>query len=129
VTLQVTVASFGSATLIPTVALVQQGTQAVAFVVANGVAKLAPVTVGIADDTNTQVLSGINPGDNVATTNQSTLTDGAPVRVVGSGTGTTTAQPAAGTPAAGRAPAGPGTPAAGRAPGGARPTATTTPAG
>jgi HlyD family secretion protein len=121
VTLQVTVASFSSATLVPTVALIQQGTQAVVIVVANGVAKLAPVTVGIADDTNTQIVTGVNPGDDIATSNQSNLTDGAPVRIAGAGNGGATAQPASGTPAA-------RTPAAGRAPGGARPTATVTPA-
>ena len=127
VTLQVTIASFSDATLVPTVALIQQGAQTVAAVVANGVAHLAPVTTGIADDTNTQILTGVNPGDQVATSNQANLTEGASVRIAGAGGAT--AQPGAGTPAAGGAPAAAGTPAAGRAPGGARPTVAATPAG
>jgi HlyD family secretion protein len=82
-TLQVTTASFPTATLIPNVAVVQQGSQSVVFTVTNNVAHLVPVTLGISDDSNTQVLGGVNPGDDVVTTNQASLSDGAAVRVAG----------------------------------------------
>jgi HlyD family secretion protein len=82
VNLVLTVASAASATLVPSVAVIQRGSQSVVFIVNAGKVKLQPVTLGIADDTNTQILTGVNPGDTVVTSNQSNLNDGSPVRVV-----------------------------------------------
>jgi hypothetical protein len=81
----VTVASFPSAVLVPSVAVLQQGSQSIVFTVTNNVAHAAPITAGIADDTNTQIVSGVNAGDQIVTTNQANLTDGAPVRIATAG--------------------------------------------
>jgi HlyD family secretion protein len=96
VTLNVTTASIPDATLIPSVAIVQNGAQSVVYVVSNGVAHAAPITAGIADDTNTQIVSGLKPGDEVVTSNQSNLQDGATVRVVAPNGGGAAAGGAAG---------------------------------
>jgi HlyD family secretion protein len=102
VTLNVTVASFPNAVLVPNVAVVQQGSQSVVFTVANNQAHAAPVTVGIADDKNSQIVSGVKAGDTVVTSNQNNLTEGTAVRIAGSGAGGNQAAPqtVTGTPAA-----------------------------
>jgi HlyD family secretion protein len=114
VTLNVTVASFAQAVLVPNAAVVQQGSQPVVYTVGNNQAHLVPITVGIVDDNNSQILSGVKAGDTVVTSNQSNLTDGAAVRVVGAGGAGNQAAPGAGsaTPASrGRSPAGTPSPA------------------
>jgi len=93
VSLVVTVASDPNAILVPNVAVVQQGPQSVVYTVAGGKAHLQAVTIGIADDNNTQIVSGVTAGEEVATSSQSNLTDGSPVRIAGP------------VPAAGRTPA------------------------
>ena len=118
VTLNVTVASVPNALLVPSVAIVQNGPQSIVYVNNNGTAHAAPITTGIADDTNTQIISGINPGDQVITSNQANLADGTSVRIAG---------PTTGGPAAPQS--GNGTPTTGGQRQGARPTATATPAG
>lgn len=118
ITLNVTVASFPSATLIPSVAIIQRGAQSVVFVVTNNVAHQTPVQVGIADDTNTQIRSGVKVGDEVVTINQASLSDGSPVRIA----------PGTGAPASGGAPANAGRRAGGTAPNGSRPIGSPTPA-
>jgi HlyD family secretion protein len=102
VMLNVTVASFASATLVPNQAIVQQGAQSIVMTIVNNTAHVTPITAGIADDKNTQIISGVNPGDQVATSNQATLAEGAPIRIAG--------QPTSGNAGATRA--GAGTPAA-----------------
>jgi HlyD family secretion protein len=109
VTLNVTVASFAQAVLVPNAAVVQQGSQSVVFTVTNNQAHLTPVSVGVVDDNNAQILSGVKAGDTLVTSNQSNLTDGSAVRVVGTGGAGSQAAPgaAAATPASrGQAPAG-----------------------
>lgn len=108
VTLNVTVASFPKATLVPNQAIVQQGAQSVVMVVANNAAHVTPVTLGITDDKNAQVVGGVNDGDQVATSNQSNLTEGSPVRIAGQPVngGAPTPRAGAGSPAPnGQAPA------------------------
>lgn len=97
VNLELTVASSQNAVLVPNTAIVQQGPQSIVFLVAGGKAHLTPVTVGIANDQNSQITSGVKAGDEVVTSNQANLTDGAPVRVAGP----TTAGPAGATSGAG----------------------------
>jgi HlyD family secretion protein len=89
VNLVLTVASFPNATLVPNVAIVQRGPQSIVFVVNDGTVKLQPVTVGISDDTNTQIVQGVNVGETVVTSGQANLSDGSPVRVAGQQTGGT----------------------------------------
>lgn len=98
VTLQITVASFPNAILIPNLALVQRGPQSIVFVADNGRAKLVPVTTGIADDNNTQILNGLTAGEQVITSGQANLNDGSLIRVAGGGSsGSSAGQPGAGT--------------------------------
>ncbi|MBX6770209.1 MAG: efflux RND transporter periplasmic adaptor subunit [Chloroflexi bacterium] len=85
VSLALQIASFSNATLVPNVAIVQRGEQPVVFVVNDGTVHLQPVTVGISDDKNTQILSGVKVGDTVVTSGQANLDDGSPVRVATSG--------------------------------------------
>jgi len=107
-TLNVTVASSPNAVLVPSAAIIQQGSQSVVFTVAGNQAHLVPITAGIADNSNTQILSGLKAGDQVVTTNQARLTDGAPVRVQGQTTSESGAQAPGGD--AGQAPGGTASP-------------------
>jgi HlyD family secretion protein len=133
VTLNVTVASVPNALLVPSVAIVQNGPQSIVYVDNNGTAHAAPITAGIADDTNTQIISGINPGDQIITSNQANLADGTSVRIAGpttgSGGGQAAPQAGNGSPTTGGQRSGNGTPTTGAQRQGARPTATATPAG
>lgn len=85
VSLALTVASDAHAVLVPTVAIVQQGSQSVVFTVADGKAHLQPVTIGLSDDQNSQILKGVSAGQEVVTTGQTDLSDNAPVRIAGQG--------------------------------------------
>ena len=68
---------------IPNEALVtsKTGDPAVMVITAGGVAKSTPVKTGISDDHDTQVLSGIKPGDTVITTGAFGMDDGTKVRI------------------------------------------------
>ncbi len=97
VSLQVTIASFPNAVLVPNAALVQRGPQSIVFVANNGRAQLVPVTTGIADDNNTQIVNGITAGEDVVTSGQANLNDGSAIRVVGNpASGGSAARPAGG---------------------------------
>ncbi len=68
------------ATLIPTGAVQLNGTQAFVYLIANGVANQRPVKTGVADGGRTAV-TGINPGDVVATSSFDKLQSGSKVVV------------------------------------------------
>lgn len=54
----------------------------VVFLVENGLAKAAPVTLGPTDGTHVVITSGVQPGDKVVVLGQRSLVTGQPVRVV-----------------------------------------------
>jgi HlyD family secretion protein len=83
VNLSLTIASAQNATLVPNVAITQRGPQSIVFVVTDGKVRLQPVTLGIADDKNTQIENGVKVGDTVVTSGQANHNDGSPVRVAG----------------------------------------------
>ncbi len=95
VELRVILAAKAKTVLAPRAALVQRGTQQIIFTVADGTAHLHPVTLGLSDDNNVEVLQGIKAGDDVVIAGQGSLADNDPVRVAGatgaagSGGGTT----------------------------------------
>lgn len=128
VNLAITVASFPNATLVPNAAVVQRGSQSVVFVIANNVAHLQPVTLGISDDQHTQILQGVSVGQEVATMSQANLNDGSPVRIAGQSPGQQPGGSGTGRPAgAGTNRTGGSRPAGSSESGAARATATATP--
>jgi RND family efflux transporter MFP subunit len=94
-----------NAVVVPSAAVLQQGSQNVIYIVKNNQAQMVPIKTGITTDSVTQILGGITPGEPVVTTGQDTLRAGEAVHVLTTGG-------AAGAPGAGRA----GTPAAGGTP-------------
>jgi multidrug efflux pump subunit AcrA (membrane-fusion protein) len=68
------------AVLIPNQAVVQRGGKSVAFVVEDGKAQLRELQLGITDGKQTEVLSGLQPGDQLVVAGQETLNDGDAVR-------------------------------------------------
>jgi len=70
-----------NATLIPTNAVQHNGSVAFVYVVAGNKAEMRNVTTGVSDAGNTAV-TGINPGDVVATSSFDKLTSGSTVQVV-----------------------------------------------
>lgn len=106
VNLDVTIAQNPHAVLVPNAAIVQQGQQQVVYTVSAGKAHLQPITTGIADNQNAEVMSGLKPGDEVVVIGQGNLTDGSSVRVVGAGSpGKSGAAPANGKRPTGAKPA------------------------
>jgi RND family efflux transporter MFP subunit len=67
---------------IPNIAIVQDRGEDVVFVAANGIAARRVVTVGLIDETKTEITSGIEPGDLVVVKGQRSLRDGAPVKLI-----------------------------------------------
>jgi len=53
------------------------------FLIKHGVIRVVPVTVGAADSSFVQILSGLHPGDEVAISNMQRLTEGSRVRISG----------------------------------------------
>ena len=72
-----------AATLIPTAAIQHNGQAAYVYVLLNNVAHLKPIKVGVTDGDTSQV-TGINPGDVLATSNFDKLQEGAAVSLAGS---------------------------------------------
>ena len=87
-----------NAILVPTAAVVQQGTTSRVFVVTNGKAVAKQVKLGIADATNTEIVEGIAAGDQVIAVGQNSVRDGQAVIVSAAPVATPT------TPAATKAP-------------------------
>ena len=70
-----------SALMIPESALVPSGQMDRVFVIDKGVAHLRLVRTGLRHDGATEILTGLNPGETVATDNNRLLVDGQPVRI------------------------------------------------
>jgi RND family efflux transporter MFP subunit len=71
--------------LIPKEAVLDRGDKKIAFVVKAKAALEKQVTLGLSDDTNVEVASGLSEGDQVVVNGQQLLTDQAPVSVQGEG--------------------------------------------
>jgi RND family efflux transporter MFP subunit len=70
-----------NAVLIPNQAIVQRAGKSVAFVVADGKAQMRDLRLGISDGRQTEVLEGLEPGDQLIVAGQDTLNDGEAVRI------------------------------------------------
>jgi multidrug efflux system membrane fusion protein len=68
------------ATLIPTAAVQQNGTASYVYVLKNNAAHLVPITVGVTNGQTAQV-TGINPGDVLATSSFDKLQDGTAITI------------------------------------------------
>jgi len=66
--------------LIPNEAVVQRAGQTVAFVVADGAAHLRELQLGISDGHQTEVIAGLDAGDQLVVAGQETLNEGDAVR-------------------------------------------------
>lgn len=73
-------------TLIPTAAVQQNGQASFVYVIVNNKAELRPITVGVTDGQTAQV-TGVNPGDVLATSNFDKLQDGQAVTIANGGAG------------------------------------------
>ena len=71
------------AVLIPSEAILTTSGEQVVYTVVDGRAKRSVVSVGITDGVETEILTGVNEGDEVVITGQSYLEDGAAVQVTG----------------------------------------------
>lgn len=80
-----TAAEKNDAVLVPREAVLQQDGTSSVFVVDNNRAALKKVTLGMSDDKNWEIVSGISAGDPVVVFGQNTLRDGAAVTVPGQG--------------------------------------------
>jgi RND family efflux transporter MFP subunit len=65
--------------LVPAAAVVREGDDTAVFVVDGGKAHRHPVRLGLVDDTNVEVVSGVAAGDRVIVDGQAGLPDDAPV--------------------------------------------------
>ncbi len=75
------------AVLIPTEAILNNGTEQYVFVVEDGEAYRVTVTTGLVGEKQTEILSGLEGGETLVTRGQSYLSDGAPVRITGGAAG------------------------------------------
>ncbi len=117
--------------LVPKDAIVAKGTRQVLFTTANGVASQRDIKIGIMDEQNAEIISGVSAGDQVVIQGQATLNDNDPVRMAGSPGGAGQGPGTAPSGAPGGAPAGAGE-KPGAKPGAkpeSRPSGTPTPAG
>jgi membrane fusion protein (multidrug efflux system) len=80
---QLTASQKTDAILVPREAVVQQADGPVVFVADNGRASARKVQLGMSDDKNVEIVSGLTPGEQVVVAGQNGLRDGAPVQVVG----------------------------------------------
>src|SRR5262245_59820380 len=72
-----------NAVLVPNQAVVQRGGKSVAFVVEDGKAQMRVLQLGITDGKQTEVLDGLEPGDQLVIAGQETLNEGDAVRTGG----------------------------------------------
>lgn len=77
--------TISGATLIPTATVQHNGQVAYVYLISNDHAKITPITVGVIDGLTAQV-TGINPGDQLATSGFEKLQDNSPV-TISTGTG------------------------------------------
>jgi RND family efflux transporter MFP subunit len=87
VRVRVVLAAADRAVAVPLDALVSQGGGSGVFVVRDGHAHWQPVKIGLRGPGHVQILEGPSPGDSVATTGRTALSDGMAVRVSGSKSG------------------------------------------
>jgi membrane fusion protein (multidrug efflux system) len=80
---RVTAIERSAATLVPKEAVVQQDGAAIVYVVAENRAQARVVQVGVSDDKNTEIVTGVEPGDQVVVVGSYGLKDGQPVQVPG----------------------------------------------
>jgi len=80
---QVTAAEKQFAILVPREAVVQQPDGSTVFVVQNGKAEARKVTVGLTDDMNQEIITGVAAGEEVVVQGQNTLKDGQAVVIPG----------------------------------------------
>jgi RND family efflux transporter MFP subunit len=80
---RVTAAERTMATLIPKEAVIQQDGGPIAYVVEEGRARVRFVQVGVSDEKNTEIVSGIHPGEKVVTIGTYGLQDNQAVRLPG----------------------------------------------
>ncbi len=78
---RVTAVEKTSATLVPKEAVIQQDTGSIVYVVEEGRARIRPVQVGVADDKNMEIVSGVNPGEQVVVVGSYGLKDNQPVQI------------------------------------------------
>jgi RND family efflux transporter MFP subunit len=72
--------------LAPRAAIVTSGEQPLVYVVkSDNIVEQRPVTTGLSDERNMEILSGLKAGETVVTAGQSSLTDGAKVEVISNG--------------------------------------------
>ncbi|QGP91751.1 Macrolide export protein MacA [Neomoorella glycerini] len=76
-----------NALLVPKNAVVKRGAQDVVYTVVEGKAAGRPVTTGIADDKNLEIIKGLAEGDSVIVKGQDFISEGQPVEVVNGGAG------------------------------------------
>jgi len=74
------VRTISDATLIPTAAVQHNGEAAYVYVIADGKAHITPVTVGVTEGQTAQV-TGVSPGDQLATSGFEKLQDNSPVMI------------------------------------------------
>ncbi len=80
--------SVQDATVVPTEAVLETPDgQRIVFVAKDGQAMRRKVELGIEGERSVQVLSGVEPGEQLVVTGQEDLKDGAPVRIAGAGGG------------------------------------------
>jgi membrane fusion protein, multidrug efflux system len=75
--------SAAEALLVPASAVVGEGNAQAVFVIREGTAVRRPVATGLVSQGRVQILSGLEPGDEVVTVGTNGLRDGVAVRVVG----------------------------------------------
>ena len=83
----IVVATKANAIIVPTAAIVQQGTSSRVFVIVSGKASQKTVKVGIADALNSEITEGVAAGDQVVTVGQNVVRDGQAVQVSTPGAG------------------------------------------
>ena len=76
---EVTFAQHPHALLIPAAALVAEGSSPAVFVVEKGYAKKVPITSGLDDGVDVEVLSGLQGDEQIVVVGQAQLADGTPV--------------------------------------------------
>jgi multidrug resistance efflux pump len=70
-----------AAVAVPNTAIVKGNSQSYVFLVKDGAVSKRAVTTGLSNNTDTEILSGLNAGEQVAVTNTASLEDGMPVTV------------------------------------------------
>jgi RND family efflux transporter MFP subunit len=73
--------------IVPAAAVVREGEETAVFVVSDGKAQRRQIRIGLTDNANVEIVSGIAAGDRVVVDGQAGLPDGAPVTEAAAGQG------------------------------------------